>query len=151
MMEAALRREGCGCAAAPACAAAFAEASEAAAEEAAEAEEAAAVQQSLKDWEDLRLEKSSCPCPRQEPEPEPKPELEQAAAPKAAAPQQPAPAPREGEGGAKEEAKGANKYDEALAALSGLGFTDTDACTALLERYNGRLERVINALLDARL
>jgi len=40
------------------------------------------------------------------------------------------------------------EYAEQLVALASLGLVDRDANVALLVRHNGRLERVINALLD---
>lgn len=40
------------------------------------------------------------------------------------------------------------RYADELANLANLGFFDGDANVALLDRYKGRLDRVINALLD---
>lgn len=40
------------------------------------------------------------------------------------------------------------KYSDELAQLCQMGFTDRDMNMALLERYQGRLQRVINALFD---
>jgi hypothetical protein len=42
------------------------------------------------------------------------------------------------------------QYGEQLVALAALGMDDHDTNLALLERYQGRLERVINTLLDAK-
>mmetsp|Transcript_7323 Transcript_7323/g.13521 ORF Transcript_7323/g.13521 Transcript_7323/m.13521 type:complete len:452 (+) Transcript_7323:543-1898(+) len=43
------------------------------------------------------------------------------------------------------------KYGAELAELSALGFYDRDANLVLLERYQGRLDRTLNALLDSSL
>lgn len=40
------------------------------------------------------------------------------------------------------------KFEEELNSLAKMGFFDREANVALLERYNGRLDRVINYLLD---
>jgi hypothetical protein len=40
------------------------------------------------------------------------------------------------------------RYADELVNLANLGFFDSDANVALLDRYKGRLDRVINALLD---
>lgn len=40
------------------------------------------------------------------------------------------------------------KFEEELNSLAKMGFFDREANIALLERYNGRLDRVINYLLD---
>jgi len=55
----------------------------------------------------------------------------------------PQPVPAATEQGAKP------KFDDKLAELAGMGFTDTQRNTALLEKYQGRLERVVNILCGA--
>ena len=44
---------------------------------------------------------------------------------------------------------GSDRYGDELSELAKMGFFDMDANVALLDRYQGRLDRVINYLLDA--